>query len=173
MNKVVKPSDERSKAVRRGVTDPTDTRPCTRGLRGKELASLSDDDIDYSDIPEMTEDDFDSAILVPPGKLEISEEFMDRRDELEDLHPGVGSDGIDYGYLQPDDEFWGEATVENINEAMDRLVARRRIEIKNGLTRSCERSNKRKKIREAWKIDSSGRPQRNTKPKKSSSQVSA
>ena len=107
------------------------TRPYTRSLTSEELALLDDDDIDYSDIPELTKDDFDRAIVVPVGKFEISHKFMARRDELEDLHPCVGSDGIDYGYLQPDAEFWREATLENIDEAMDRLISRRREEVRS------------------------------------------
>ena len=106
------------------------TRPYTRTLTSEEFALLDDDDIDYSDIPELTKDDFDRAIYVPAGKFEISEEFMDRRDELVARQPCVGSDGIDYNYLQPDAEFWREATLENIDAAMDRLIARRRKEVK-------------------------------------------
>ena len=116
MNKVVKP-----------------TRPYTRGLTGKELASLSDDDIDYSDIPDSTDEQLKRAIGVPGGhKMPISKRFFAYRKKLVARHPCVGSDGIDYRYLQPDAEFWREATFENINEAMDRLIARRREEVRSG-----------------------------------------
>ena len=95
--------------------------------------AFSDDDIDYSDIPASTADDLRRGISVPSGdKSVIAEEFLDRRDELAKSHPCAGSDDIDYRYLRPDAEFWREATLENIDEAMDRLVVRRREEVRSG-----------------------------------------
>ena len=115
MNKVVKP-----------------TRPYTHTLTSEEIALLDDDDIDYSDIPPLTEEEMARGVAVPAGKFEISQKFFDRRRELRDRQPCAGSDGIDYDYLKPDAEFWREATFENINEAMDRLIARRRLESESG-----------------------------------------
>ena len=95
--------------------------------------AFSDDDIDYSDIPASTAGDLRRGIGVPSGdKSVLAEEFLDRRDELAKRQPCVGSDGIDYRYLKPDAEFWREATLENIDEAMDRLVSRRREEVRSG-----------------------------------------
>ena len=114
MNKVVKP-----------------TRPYTRTLTGEELSLLDDDDIDFSDNPELTEEEMKRGIAVPAGKFEICHKFLDRRRELRDRQPCAGSDGIDYDYLKPDAEFWREATFENINEAVDCLIARRRKEVES------------------------------------------
>ena len=95
--------------------------------------AFSDDDIDYSDIPASTADDLRRGIGVPSGdKSVLAEEFLDRRDELAARHPCVGSDGIDYRYLKPDAEFWREATFENIDAAVDRLISRRREEVRSG-----------------------------------------
>ena len=115
MNKVVKP-----------------TRPYSRTLTSEEFALLDDDDIDYSDIPPLTEEEMKRGIPVPAGKFEICHKFLDRRRELRDRQPCAGSDGIDYDYLKPDAEFWREATFENIDAAVDRLVARRRLEVQSG-----------------------------------------
>ena len=105
----------------------------SRGLTGKELASLSDDDIDYSDIPASTDEQLKRAIGVPGGhKMPISKRFFAYRKKLVARHPCVGSDGIDYRYLQPDAEFWREATIDNVEAAMDRLIARRRLESESG-----------------------------------------
>ena len=116
MNKVVKP-----------------TRPYGRALTGEELALLDDDDIDFSDIPASTEEQLKRAIGVPGGhKMPISDRFFAYRKKLVARHPCVGSDGIDYRYLQPDAEFWREATIDNVEAAMDRLIARRRLESESG-----------------------------------------
>ena len=105
-------------------------RPYTRTLTSEEFALLDDDDIDFSDNPELTEEEMARGVFVPAGKFEISRKFFGRRRELKNRQPCVGSDGIDYDYLKPDAEFWREATLDNINEAMDRLISRRRLEAK-------------------------------------------
>ena len=106
--------------------------PFSRALTPKELASLSDDDIDYSDIPELDSDYWSKAIGVPVGKGAISHMFLAaRRDLVAGRSSGSDADSaddIDYSSLQPDAEFWREARWYNIDSSISRLISRRRLE---------------------------------------------
>ena len=111
------------------MLDKTDKKlgpPFSRVLTPKELSSLSDDDIDFSDIPKLDSAYWRKAIGVPVGKGAISRMFLAAR---RDLVESRSSDGdIDYSSLQPDAEFWREARWYNIDSSMSRLISRRRLE---------------------------------------------
>ena len=106
--------------------------PFSRALTPKELASLSDDDIDYSDVPVFTDDELRSAIGVPVGKGAISHMFLAARRDLVESRSSASDahspDDIDYRYLQPDAQFWREARWYNIDSSLSRLISRRREE---------------------------------------------
>ena len=100
--------------------------PFGRALNPKELASLSDDDIDYSDIPKTDAEFWRGAIGIPVGKGAIARIFFDARRDLVESRSSAAD--IDYRYLKPDAKFWREARWYNIDSAMDRLISRRRLE---------------------------------------------
>ncbi len=50
--------------------------PYTRPMTMKELAAMPDEDIDFSEIPEMTDEWFKNAVVVwPQGKRQMSMRF--------------------------------------------------------------------------------------------------
>ena len=129
MNKQNKPAYHKLK-------HPNGHKPTT-----KEFTSMNDDDINYSDIPESTDEQLKQSIGVPGSeKLPVAEKFLLKRRDLEKRHPCTKPNDINYRYLRPDDKFWEEATLNNIDTAINHLVTRRRAEIKSNSTRSHKKS---------------------------------
>ena len=117
--------------------------PFNKPLTDIELANLSDDDIDYSDIPETTKGEIKNGIKIPKNKFKEGLRFLNRRNEL--ANQCSNQNDINYSTLKPDEKFWEEITLEpknNVDDAIKNLIARKQNQNKS------QQKNKNIKIQE-------------------------